>query len=166
VEHWLHVLRWPREVPATPPQPVRARITTMPAGVPSTPRRHRPRLELPSHEPMQEATAMNVDEMLAGAREAMTVKKVYGDPIERDGITIIPAARVSGGGGGGGDAQQNAGGGFGVSARPVGAYVVRGSEVTWEPALDVTRTAMMGMLTGIVALLVLRSVLKALFTRR
>jgi uncharacterized spore protein YtfJ len=114
---------------------------------------------------MQEMTAMNVDEMLTGARDAMTVKKVYGDPIEREGITIIPAANVSGGGGGGADAENNGGGGFGLSARPVGAYVVRGSEVTWQPAIDVTRTAMMGMLTGIVSLLVIRSVLKAFFAR-
>jgi uncharacterized spore protein YtfJ len=109
---------------------------------------------------------MNMDEMLAGARDAMTVKRVFGEPIEKDGVTFIPAASVRGGGGGGGDNEGNGGGGFGVTARPVGAYVIRGGEVTWEPALDVTRTAMMGMFTGIVALLVLRSIAKAIFRRR
>jgi uncharacterized spore protein YtfJ len=112
---------------------------------------------------------MNVDEMLTGARDAMTVKRVYGEPIERDGLTIIPAADVRGGGGGGvgSDAQGDSGGGggFGVMARPVGAYVIRDGEVRWEPAMDINRTAMMGMLTGIVALLVLRSVIKALARR-
>ena len=108
---------------------------------------------------------MNVDEMLTGARDAITVKKVFGDPVERDGITIIPAANVRGGGGGGGDAQQNGGGGFGLSARPVGAYIVRGTDVTWEPAVDVTRMAIMGMITSIIAVLALRSVVKA-FARR
>ena len=53
---------------------------------------------------------MNVDEMLSGVRDAMTVKRVYGDPIERDGILVIPAAKVMGGGGGGGAA-----GGFAVT---------------------------------------------------
>ena len=109
---------------------------------------------------------MNFDEMLSSARDAMTVKRVYGDPLEKDGITIIPAASVRGGGGGGGDSEGNGGGGFGITARPVGAYVIRNGEVSWEPALDVTRTAMMGMLTGIVALLVMRSIAKAVFGRR
>jgi uncharacterized spore protein YtfJ len=109
---------------------------------------------------------MNMDEMLAGARDAMTVQRVYGDPFEKDGITFIPAANVRGGGGGGGDTEGNGGGGFAVTARPVGAYVIRNGEVEWEPALDVTRTAMMGMVTGIVALLVMRSIAKAIFRKR
>ena len=109
---------------------------------------------------------MNIDEMVAGARDAMSVKKVYGDPIEKNGLTLIPAAKIRGGGGGGGDTEGNGGGGFGLTARPVGAYVIRGDQVTWEPALDITRTAMMGMLTGIVALLVMRSIAKAAFSRR
>ena len=29
---------------------------------------------------------MNVDELLSGAREAITVRRVYGDPIEQDGV--------------------------------------------------------------------------------
>jgi uncharacterized spore protein YtfJ len=95
----------------------------------------------------------------------MTVKRVYGEPIEREGLTIIPTADVRGGGGGGGDSQNNGGGGFGVTARPVGAYVVRDGEVEWEPAVDASRIAIMGMVTAIVALLVLRSVIKALAKR-
>jgi uncharacterized spore protein YtfJ len=109
---------------------------------------------------------MDVNQMLEGAREAITVRRVYGDPIERDGFLIIPAADVRGGGGGGGDANNNGGGGFGVAARPVGVYVVRDGDVRWEPAVDVSRMAVMGMLTGIVALLVLRSAVKAIFGRR
>jgi uncharacterized spore protein YtfJ len=112
---------------------------------------------------------MNVDEMLTGARDAITVKRVFGDPIERDGLTIIPAADVRGGGGGGAgsDAQGDSGGGggFGLTARPVGVYVVRGQDVHWEPAVDATRLGLMGMLTAIVALLALRSVIKALARR-
>jgi uncharacterized spore protein YtfJ len=109
---------------------------------------------------------MKVAEMLEGAREAITVRRVYGDPIERDGITIIPAADVMGGGGGGSDSAENGGGGFGMWARPVGVYVVRDGQVTWEPALDVSRIAIMGMVTAIVTMLVLRSVAKAVFGRR
>jgi uncharacterized spore protein YtfJ len=108
---------------------------------------------------------MNVDEMLAGAREAATVSRVFGEAIQRDSLTIIPVAAVRGYGGGGGDANNNGGGGFAVTARPVGVYVVRGDEVRWDPAIDVTRTATMGMLTAIVALLVLRSVVRAIVRR-
>jgi uncharacterized spore protein YtfJ len=98
----------------------------------------------------------NVDELLEGARDAITVKRVYGDPIEQEGVTVIPAASVGGGGGGGGDAEHNGGGGFGLRARPVGAYVIRGDDVTWVPAVDVTRLA----LIALGALMVLRSLVR------
>lgn len=53
---------------------------------------------------------MDVHEMAAQARDAMTVKRVYGEPYEKDGVTIIPAAKVSGGGGaGGGEGGQGSG---------------------------------------------------------
>jgi uncharacterized spore protein YtfJ len=63
----------------------------------------------------------NIDEILGGARDAITVRRVYGEPIEQEGMTVVPAAAVLGGGGGGGDSEGNGGGGFGVAARPVGA---------------------------------------------
>jgi hypothetical protein len=73
--------------------------------------------------------------VLSGARDAMTVKRVFGDPYEKNGVTVIPAAAVGGGGGGGGG-DEGSGGGFGLSARPVGAYVIRDGRVVWEPAVD------------------------------
>jgi uncharacterized spore protein YtfJ len=77
------------------------------------------------------------------ASDAITVKRVFGEPYEKDGLTIIPAALVAGGGGGGGghDAQnqEGEGGGFGLSARPAGAYVVRNGQVSWQPAVDPNR---------------------------
>ena len=47
-----------------------------------------------------------------------------------------PGGTVGGGGGGGGDNEDNGGGGFGLGARPVGAYVIKNGEVTWKPAID------------------------------
>jgi uncharacterized spore protein YtfJ len=64
----------------------------------------------------------NVDEILHGAREAITAKRVYSDPIETEGVTVVPAAAVRGGAGGGGDEELNGGAGFGLGARPVGAW--------------------------------------------
>jgi uncharacterized spore protein YtfJ len=104
---------------------------------------------------------MNVDEMLTGVRDALTVKRVYGDPIERDGVLVIPAAKVSGGGGGGADSENNGGGGFGISAKPAGAWIIRNGEVEWEPAIDATRIATLGMLVAIVFLWTVRSIGKA-----
>jgi uncharacterized spore protein YtfJ len=98
---------------------------------------------------------MNVDELLEGARDAIAVKRVYGDPIERDGVLVVPTASVRGGGGGGGDNDDNGGGGFGLQARPVGAYVIRDGEVEWQPAVDATRIALtaLGALVAVAFLL-------------
>jgi uncharacterized spore protein YtfJ len=82
---------------------------------------------------------MKVDELLSGAQDAMNARRVYAEPIEHDGLVVIPAAAVAGGGGGGGDNEDNAGGGFGLRTRPIGAYVIKDGEVTWKPAIDVGR---------------------------
>ena len=112
---------------------------------------------------------MDVAELLQQIREALTVKRVFGDPYERDGATVIPVAAVRGGGGGGhgeGAGPQavgkgsGSGGGFGVSARPAGVYVIEGNSVSWRPAVDVNRIVLGGQIVVVVALLVLRSVLR------
>jgi uncharacterized spore protein YtfJ len=69
---------------------------------------------------------MEVQEVLAQARDGMSVKRVFGEPYEKNGVTVIPAARVQGGaGGGGGEGPEGqgrgSGSGFGLAARPVGA---------------------------------------------
>lgn len=105
---------------------------------------------------------MNIDQMLTGARDAMRASIVFGEPVERDGMTVIPAAKVRGGGGGGGGSESSAGGGgFGLDARPAGAYVIRGGSVEWQPAIDVNRIVLGGQLVALVALLVLRSWIKS-----
>jgi len=43
---------------------------------------------------------MDAQRMIAEARDVITVKRVFGEPYEKDGITIIPAATMQGGGGG------------------------------------------------------------------
>src|SRR5262245_35930907 len=92
---------------------------------------------------------MDFLETLSEARDSIAVKRVYGEPYERNGVTVIPAASVMGGGGGGGGDQPSgetgSGLGFGLQGRPVGAYVIRGEQVKWEPAIDVTRLALAGL---------------------
>ena len=109
---------------------------------------------------------MEVQEILAQARDSMTVKRVYGEPYEKDGVTVIPAARVQGGAGtGGGEDPQGqgrgSGSGFGVTARPVGAFIIREGELSWRPAVDVNRIILGGQAVLIVALLTIRAIIKA-----
>jgi uncharacterized spore protein YtfJ len=102
---------------------------------------------------------MKFDDMIASAKDAITVSKVFGEPFEKDGMTFIPAARVMGGGGGGtgqdDDGQLGEGGGFGMNGRPAGAFVIRNGEVTWRPAVD-PNTVVVGLVIVAVAVLVTR----------
>ncbi len=41
--------------------------------------------------------------------DGMQPRQVYAEPIERDGVVFLAAAKVRGGGGGGGDAEGNGG---------------------------------------------------------
>ncbi|MGW3961352.1 hypothetical protein ACWED2_16135 [Amycolatopsis sp. NPDC005003] len=92
---------------------------------------------------------MELGQLASAARRIFSARLVYGEPVERDGVTVVPAAAVfGGGGGGGGDALPvREGAGFGVFARPVGAFVVRGERVTWVPAVDVTRLGLAAAVT-------------------
>jgi uncharacterized spore protein YtfJ len=108
---------------------------------------------------------VEVQDVIAQARDAITVKRVFGEPYEKDGVTVIPAAKVQGGAGGGGGEDpegqaKGSGSGFGVSARPVGAFVIRGGEMTWRPALDLNRVILGGQVVAVVLLLTIRSILK------
>lgn len=109
---------------------------------------------------------MEVGNVIAQARDALTVKRVFGDPYEKNGVTVIPAAKVQGGAGGGdGEGPEGtgkgSGSGFGLNARPAGAFLVRGDEVTWRPAVDINRIILGGQIVAIVALLTIRAIVKA-----
>lgn len=74
---------------------------------------------------------------------SLDVRMVYAEPYERDGVTVIAAAKVAGGGGGGNGhdekGQEGEGGGFGLTAKPAGAYIIKDGQVRWAPAIDVNR---------------------------
>jgi uncharacterized spore protein YtfJ len=97
------------------------------------------------------------EELLGRVRDAMRVEQVFGQPFEKDGVTIIPVARVMGGAGAGGGTGQppgeaaaagdeaaggpgtpptsGSGWGFGAGAAPASVYDIRYGTVTWEPAV-------------------------------
>ena len=109
---------------------------------------------------------MDVQDVIAQAKDTLTVKRVFGEPYEKDGVTVIPAARVQGGAGGGSGEDPNSqgrgsGSGFGVTARPVGAFIIRDGDLSWRPAVDVNRIILGGQLVVVVALLTVRGIVKA-----
>ena len=120
---------------------------------------------------------MEIEELLAKANSGIHVERVYGTPIERDGVLVIPAAAVegaAGGGSGGGESGigeaagegYGGGGGFALRARPVGAFVVRDGDVRFVPAIDVVRLARAAAAVAVTALLVRSSVAWAHALRR
>jgi uncharacterized spore protein YtfJ len=132
---------------------------------------------------------MDAREVLDQARDAMTVKRVFGDPYEKDGLTVIPVANVMGGAGAGGGtgtgvkpagadneaaedeegaegaAESGYGMGYGLRASPAGVYVIKGGEVEWKPALDTNRLALQRAAVMVVGLLVVRSIVRTIARR-
>lgn len=100
--------------------------------------------------------------------------KVFGEPITREGMTVLPVAKVSGGGGGGGGTGPaegqteagGAGGGVGLAAKPLGVFVIKEGRVAWRPAVDVNKIIVGGQVVVIVALLVARAFIKTRRRRR
>ena len=99
----------------------------------------------------REEAKVDVGELMEKAKDTVTVKRVFGEPIEKDGVLIVPCAWVAGGGGGGegGEGQTaGSGGGFGFHARPVGVYVISGGTVKFRPVIEsgVLVAAVLGLL--------------------
>lgn len=100
-------------------------------------------MDLTNQFPGGEEVTVKFDELLSTAQDAMTVRRVFAEPYEKDGVTVVAAAAITGGAGGGSGrdrrGQDGEGGGYGVNARPVGAFVLKDGVVSWRPALDVNR---------------------------
>ena len=125
---------------------------------------------------------MDPKKLLTQARDVMTVRQVFGEPVERDGATVIPVAKVMGGGGGGesggriesdgsgagtaSSGRTDGGVGFGFRAVPAGVYVIKDGQVSWQSALDLNRVILGGQLVGVVFFLVLRSIVRAYLSNR
>ncbi|GAA4594547.1 hypothetical protein GCM10023194_61740 [Planotetraspora phitsanulokensis] len=125
---------------------------------------------------------MEVTKLISRIQDHVTVRRVFGEPITVDGVTVVPVARVAAGGGGGegsgpgvrGDGGSATGGdhtgegqaeglgaGFGMAASPAGVYVIKEGKVSWEPALDINRIVLGGQIVAVVALLTLRAIVRS-----
>lgn len=107
---------------------------------------------------------MKIDELMTKAKDSLEAKKVYTEPYEKDGITVIAAATIAGGSGGGTGrdekGQEGEGGGFGVNAKPTGAFVISDGKVRWEPAVDVNKLVATAGAVAIAALFVAVRIVK------
>jgi uncharacterized spore protein YtfJ len=100
---------------------------------------------------------VDAENLLTKASENLSVRRAFGPAYERGDMLIIPVALVAAGGGGGSagshrqpeggpaghdatpqDAVVDSGAGFGGLVVPVGAYVVKGDQVRWVSAVDMT----------------------------
>jgi uncharacterized spore protein YtfJ len=110
---------------------------------------------------MNDASLASALSRLDAVKDVMTVQRVFGEPTQVDGVTVMPVAVLRGGGGGGGgggsspdrnEQGEGAGIGFGVNARAVGVFAVKDGTVTWQPAVDVTRIVLGSQLVALAAI--------------
>ena len=66
-------------------------------------------------------------------------KNIYGEPVERDGVTVIPVAKVGygfGGGSGKKEKEEGMGGGGGLGMMPIGYIEIKNGETRFRPTRD------------------------------
>ena len=105
----------------------------------------------------------SVEQVMTELVHSASVNAVFGQPVEREGATIIPCSEIAiglglGSGTGPVDEQGNStGGGSGAGGssrgRPVAVIVVTRDGVRVEPILDLTKVALAGLTTGAFMLL-------------
>ena len=88
---------------------------------------------------------MTPDDLLRRAGDQLSVRRVFGEPVERDGTLVVPVAVAFGGGGGGTD-QGSEGGGFGGLVRAIGVYSIHDGQVRFIPAIDLSALAVVTLL--------------------
>jgi uncharacterized spore protein YtfJ len=101
-----------------------------------------------------------------------SVSAVFGDALTREGITIIPVAKVSFGFGGGvgrghrqGDIAQGGGGGGGASAAPAGYIEITDGHAVFKPIRDPLVDIVLPLVTLVVGLAAPRMVRRVLRRR-
>jgi uncharacterized spore protein YtfJ len=88
-----------------------------------------------------------IQEFVESLRSTATVKSVFGEPIQIEGKTVVPIAKVSYGFGGGFgtkpksgeshvDTKEGGGGGGGVKAFPAGALEITPNRTSFVPLHD------------------------------
>jgi uncharacterized spore protein YtfJ len=85
-----------------------------------------------------------------------TVKAVFGEPIQADGKTVVPIAKVAYGFGAGEHKREGGGGGGGVRAFPAGALEITATQTRFIPFTDFRVAAAAFVAGAVFASVVLR----------
>jgi uncharacterized spore protein YtfJ len=90
---------------------------------------------------------------------------VFADPVEREGLTIIPIARLSWGFGGGTGSDKKGtssgmGGGGGITAVPVGYIELKGGKARFSPIVDFSKIIPVAIVLSLLISLLLRRLAK------
>jgi uncharacterized spore protein YtfJ len=113
-----------------------------------------------------QAPRRRTDELLTELAERigakLTASTVYGAPVERDGVTVIPAAaaRLGLGAGGGSDpakGQEGEGGGGGGGVTPVGYIELKDGRSRFVPVVHPARMLAIVCGAALAGLLIMRS---------
>ncbi len=87
-------------------------------------------------------------------------RTLFADPVEHDGVTVIPVGKVRYGFGGGGGAretgQQGGGGGGFVQMSPVGYIELRKGKTTFRRARTPGTLVQLVLAAGLITLLIMR----------
>ncbi len=123
---------------------------------------------------MSDAPRFDPSLLASAANDNLTVRRVFGEAYEREGVLVIPVARVSGAtgmGSGGGESDlpsgptfgrrsseiephvshglgHGGGGGYAAHVKAVGVFVVDGAGVQWRPTLDLNRVILGGQVVA------------------
>jgi uncharacterized spore protein YtfJ len=90
---------------------------------------------------------------------------VYADPVERNGVTVIPVAKVRygfGGGRGSRAQEEGTGGGGGVQVSPIGYIELRDGGSEFKPISDPTSRVPVIIAGGLMGWLILRALRRLL----
>jgi uncharacterized spore protein YtfJ len=97
-------------------------------------------------------TQQSIRGILDRAFQKGDVRRVYGEPVVRNGRTIVPVADVgmgfgfgSGSGGDPGKEGEGGGGGGKVTGKPIGYLEVTDDNSTFKPVYDATKIATWGI---------------------
>ncbi len=121
----------------------------------------------------EETTTADAPNFLERMAEKLGVQarsaSVYSEPIEKNGITIVPVAKVRwgfGGGGGAGGAKDGmghgSGGGGGMRVTPVGYIELKDGQSEFKPIRDASSFVPAILAGGAVGFLLLRALRKLL----
>jgi uncharacterized spore protein YtfJ len=90
---------------------------------------------------------------------------IYGEAVERDGVTVIPVSKMAygfGGGAGTKAGEEGSGGGGGMGIMPVGYIEIKDGNTRFRSIRDPQTVVKIVAISGLFAVLIVRSVAKLL----